>query len=213
MATGDAGNPALAADPKSLAGKLLRIDTTGKPRRATQTEHRGDRQAVSTHRAASASARTRGRGDRPWAATRCDLPRGAGQAARQRGVDVAGQTRRRRMRRHSAVLMVAASTAGNMQNLPLNPEGVITAKPTVSLQDKEGFGRLGGMAVLNRNYALAGTVNKSGGTPVSSDDRVVLISTTAATRAQAERTSQAAQGLLPGPQPASPPRSRPTPAA
>jgi hypothetical protein len=62
-----------------------------------------------------------------------------------------------------------------MQNLPLNPEGVITAKPTPSLQDKDGFGRLGAMAVLNPQYALAGTVNKTGGTPVSSDDRAVLI--------------------------------------
>jgi glucose/arabinose dehydrogenase len=73
------------------------------------------------------------------------------------------------------VLMVAASTAANLQNLPLNPEGVVTGKPTVSLADKDGYGRLGGMAVLNPTVALAGTVNKDGGQPVSSDDRAVLI--------------------------------------
>jgi hypothetical protein len=62
--------------------------------------------------------------------------------------------------------------------MPLTPEGVITSKPTISMQDKDGFGRLGGMAVLNPGYALAGTVNKDGGTPVSSDDRAVLITIT-----------------------------------
>ncbi|MFC5112313.1 hypothetical protein [Kibdelosporangium philippinense] len=46
----DAGNPALAADPKSLAGKLLRIDTTASREGQPRPEHRGDRQAVSTHR-------------------------------------------------------------------------------------------------------------------------------------------------------------------
>ncbi|MFC5112315.1 hypothetical protein [Kibdelosporangium philippinense] len=54
------------------------------------------------------------------------------------------------------------------------------------------------MAVLNPNYALAGTVNKSGGTPVSSDDRSCSSPPPQPTRAQAERTSQAAQGYFQG---------------
>ncbi|MFC5112251.1 hypothetical protein [Kibdelosporangium philippinense] len=174
------GNPALAADPKSLAGKLLRIDTTGKPAKGNPDPST----AVIASGFHAPGGICIGADARPWVTDRgpqrdaiYHVERASRSATR---VDVAGQTSVAGCVVTPAVLMVAASTAGNMQNLPLNPEGVITAKPTVSLQDKEGFGRLGGMAVLNPNYALAGTVNKSGGTPVSSDDRVVLISTTAA---------------------------------
>ncbi|GAB3907492.1 hypothetical protein GCM10029964_105780 [Kibdelosporangium lantanae] len=75
-----------------------------------------------------------------------------------------------------ALLTVATSTAGNMQNLPLNPEGVITGKPMVTMdQAPESFGKLGGIGVLSSSLAIVGTVNKDGGQPVSSDDRAFLM--------------------------------------
>jgi glucose/arabinose dehydrogenase len=176
LATGNAGNPALAADPKSLAGKLLRIDVQGKPAQ-------GNPDPSSPVVAAGLQAPGGiciGIDGRPWVTDRAadkdsiyrvdpgkPLGNPAWTWADKPGVAgcVVSPT----------VLMVATSTAGNLQNLPLNPEGVVTGKPTVSMADKDGFGRLGGMAVLNPTMALAGTVNKDGGTPVSSDDRAILI--------------------------------------
>ena len=39
----------------------------------------------------------------------------------------------------------------------------------------DGFGRLSGMDAVTDKIAMIGTVNKAGGTPVSSDDRVFLL--------------------------------------
>nr|WP_225953981.1 PQQ-dependent sugar dehydrogenase [Kibdelosporangium phytohabitans] len=176
VATGNAGNPALAADPKSLAGKLLRIDTAGKPAKGNPDPST----AVIASGFHAPGGICVGVDSRPWvtdrtpqqdAIHRVDPGKPLGNPAwrwtEKPGVAGCVVT--------PSLLMVATSVAGNMQNLPLNPDGVITAKPTVSMAEKEGFGRLGAMAVLNPSVALVGTVNKSGGTPISSDDRAVLI--------------------------------------
>jgi hypothetical protein len=177
LATGDAGNPALAADPKSLAGKLLRIDTQGKaaqgnPDPATPAIVAGlhnpggvclgpDGQPWVTDRAADKDSLfkiTPGKplGNPAWSWT--DRPGVAGCVVTP------------------SLLMVATSTAGNLQNLPLNPDGVITGKPLVTMdQPPESFGKLGGIGVLSSTLAIVGTVNKDGGQPVSSDDRAFLI--------------------------------------
>lgn len=176
VATGNAGDPALAADPKSLAGKLLRIDTAGKPAKGNPDPST----AVIAAGLQNPASICIGIDSRPWvtdrsaqedAIYRVDPGKPLGNPA-WRWPDkpgVAGCVVT------PSMLAVVTSTAGNLQILPLNPEGVITAKPTVSLAEKEGFGRLGAMAVLNSNLAMVGTVNKTGGTPVSSDDRVVLL--------------------------------------
>ena len=54
----------------------------------------------------------------------------------------------------------------------MTPEGAVSGKPTVSLDGKTGkppvtYGRLAGMSMINPQLAVAGTVNKDGGTPVS----------------------------------------------
>ncbi|MEV4318332.1 PQQ-dependent sugar dehydrogenase [Actinocrispum sp. NPDC049592] len=176
LATGNAGNPALAADPKSLAGKLLRIDTQGKPAQGNPDPG----SAVIASGFTAPAGICIGIDGRPWVTNRepdrdaiyridpgKPLANPAWNWPDKPGVAgcIVSPT----------VLMVATSTAGNLQNLPLNPEGVVTGKPTVSLDAKDGFGRLGGMAVLDPTLALAGTTNKDGGTPISSDDRAVLI--------------------------------------
>ncbi|MGH3492727.1 MAG: PQQ-dependent sugar dehydrogenase, partial [Sciscionella sp.] len=51
----------------------------------------------------------------------------------------------------------------------------VKGTPSATLQGKSGFGRLSALDSLDGRFALAGTVNKAGGTPVSSDDRVVVI--------------------------------------
>jgi glucose/arabinose dehydrogenase len=175
LATGDAGNPALAADPKSLAGKLLRLDVLGKAAPGNP-DPSSPVIAAGLH---SPGGLCLGSDGKPWvtdraaqdAIYRVEPGKALGNPAWSwpDKPGVAGCVV------SPTVLMVATSTTGNLQNLPLNPEGVVTGKPTVGLADKDGFGRLGGMAVVNATIALAGTVNKDGGTPVSSDDRAVLI--------------------------------------
>ena len=73
---------------------------------------------------------------------------------------------------------MATSKAGNLQNLPVTEEGAISGQPSVTMDGENGssFGRLTGMDVVNPDFVVAGTANKDGGEPVSSDDRVVLIS-------------------------------------
>ncbi|RSM40906.1 glucose dehydrogenase [Amycolatopsis balhimycina DSM 5908] len=184
VATGDAGNPDAAADPNSLAGKVLRIDTSGKaaagnPNGALAVaaglhapgglcaSADGGRVWV-TDRLADKDALYRVQAGQPLSTPAWTWPDKPGVAGCADFVDANGS------------LSVGTSLAGNLQNLPVTAEGAISGKPTVSLDGKTGkppstFGRLAGMSMINPQMAVAGTVNKDGGTPISSDDRVVLI--------------------------------------
>ena len=70
------------------------------------------------------------------------------------------------------------STVGNAQRLPIASDGSFSGKPEVTLEEDEGFGLLGGLDAVNDQVAVAGTVNKDGGKPVSSDDRAFVIAVT-----------------------------------
>ncbi|WP_328614241.1 PQQ-dependent sugar dehydrogenase [Amycolatopsis sp. NBC_00355] len=184
VATGDAGNPNAAADPSSLAGKVLRIDTSGK---AAAGNPNGAMAVASglhapgglcasadggrvwvTDRLADKDALYRIQSGRPLTAPAWTWPDKPGVAGCADFVDANGS------------VSVGTSLAGNLQNLPVTAEGAVSGKPTVSLDGKTGkppitYGRLAGISMINPQLAVAGTVNKDGGTPVSSDDRVVLI--------------------------------------
>jgi glucose/arabinose dehydrogenase len=185
VATGDAGDPAAAADPKSLAGKVLRIDTSGKAAAGNPNgslvfasglhapgglcaSADGGRLWV-TDRLADKDALYRVQPGQTLTAPAWTWPDKPGVAGCADFVDT------------SRWLSIGTSIAGNLQNLPVGPDGAVTGKPQVSLDGKTGqppetFGRLAGMSMINPQLAVAGTVNKDGGTPLSSDDRVVLIS-------------------------------------
>jgi hypothetical protein len=75
----------------------------------------------------------------------------------------------------SDTLWVVTARAGNLQNLPFAEDGSFSGKPEVLMAEEEGFGRMAGFDLLNDRLAVAGTVNKDGGVPVSSDDRAVLV--------------------------------------
>jgi glucose/arabinose dehydrogenase len=177
LATGDAGSATAAGDLSSLAGKVLRLDPTGQPAPGNPTAGSlvvasglrtpggvcsavdGSRMWV-TDRAANQDVLYQlefGRQLSAPAWTWPDRPGVAGCASSADGV------------------MVVMSTAGNAQRLPLAPDGSFSGKPEVTLDKDEGFGLLGGLDVVNDQIAIAGTVNKDGGTPVSSDDRAVVI--------------------------------------
>jgi glucose/arabinose dehydrogenase len=179
VATGDAGNPAAAADPNSLAGKVLRVDTSGNPAQgnpiassrvyATGLHSPGglcrstDSSRVwVTDRSATIDAlfRVQGGGsvgNPAW--TWPDRPGVAGCVDGDQSV------------------LVAASIAGNLQSLPISADGSVGGKPKVTMDGKTGptYGRLSGLNPIDTRYAVAGTVNRDGGRPVSSDDRVVIV--------------------------------------
>jgi len=176
VATGNAGHPRAAADPSSLAGKVLRIDTSGNPAPGNP----GDSRVIADGLHSPGGLCTSADGSRTWVTDRAgdadalyqvtpgdglgsavwtwpDKPGVAGCADATRGVTI------------------ATSIAGNLQFLPLDRRGSVTGEPTVALDGESGYGRLSGLSVLTPAVAVGGTVNRDGGSPVSSDDRVVLL--------------------------------------
>jgi glucose/arabinose dehydrogenase len=177
VATGNAGNSRAAADPKSLAGKVLRIDTSGKP--AAGNPKAGSPVIASglhspggicaapdgtriwvTDRGPDADTIHRVERGKPlgtpvWSWK--DKPGVAGCADAADGVSV------------------AMSRTGGLHGLEVDNQGSVTGKPQITGEGKTGYGRLGGMDLLTEDVAIAGTVNKDGGKPVSSDDRVVIL--------------------------------------
>lgn len=179
LVTGDAGTPAAAADPNSLAGKVLRVNTSGKPAEGNPDKtsaviasgaHSPGGVCSSmdgsrlwfTDRDATRDVLYRFEPGKPLGAPAWTWPDRPGVAGCISGDDGVG---------------VAMSTAANLQILAMAKDGTFKAKPQVLLADKEGFGRLSGLdLVAPDGTAIAGTANKvAGGTPVSSDDRALVI--------------------------------------
>jgi glucose/arabinose dehydrogenase len=178
LATGDAGNPTAATDQNSLAGKVLRINTAGKP---------ADGNPVATSPVVADGLHSPGGvcatadGARIWLTDRdptrdllyrLQLGKPLGQPAwswpDRPGVAGCLAT--------GPAVSVAATTAADLQVLPLAQDGVtFRGKPQVMLAGKDGFGRLSALDLINDRIAVAGTTNKEGGTPVSSDDRAIVI--------------------------------------
>lgn len=177
VATGDAGDPSAAKNVGSLAGKVLRIDTSGKaasgnPKEGSRVLARGlhtpggicasadGAQVWVTDRAPKADAihllDDDGLGAPVWSWK--DKPGVAGCFDKDGGI------------------VVATSTKPGTQNLDVDENGSVKGKPTVTLDgEDDGYGLLGGMDFINPTQAVVGTVNKDGGKPVSSDDRAVVI--------------------------------------
>ena len=178
VATGDAGNPAAANDPNSLAGKVLRIDGLGhaaagnpNPNSPVVVGGLHDPGGMCTAQDGSASwvtDQTSGAdqlyrltvgapqlGTPAW--TWPDKPGVAGCAA------------------FSDEVVIATVHKPGMQLLTLAKTGGFTGKPTNILDSGYNYGLVGGIDVVGGSTMLIGTVNKDGGKPVSSDDRAVLM--------------------------------------
>jgi len=179
VATGDAGDAASAANPNSLAGKVLRIDTAGNPAPGNPTA--GSRVYASGLHTPGGLCKSSD-GARIWVTDR-EPDRDAvykiqpGTSLSVPAWTWADKPGLAGCVDGSQLLLIGASIAGNIQNLPITPDGSVGGVPKATMDGKSGrsFGRLAGMDMLNSQYALAGTVNRDGGQPVSSDDRVVVV--------------------------------------
>ncbi|MPY80940.1 MAG: glucose dehydrogenase [Actinophytocola sp.] len=177
VATGDAGRQRAAANPESLAGKVLRIDSSGGPAPGNPTE--GSR-VIASGLHSPGGLCSSADGSRTWVTDRADDADALYEVTPGEGLNTAAWRWRTKPGVAGCVdagrgVTIATSIAGNLQFLPIDQRGAVTDKPTVALDGKNGYGRLSGMSVLTESIAVAGTVNKDGGTPVSSDDRVVLL--------------------------------------
>jgi hypothetical protein len=191
VATGDAGDPAAAADPHSLAGKVLRIDVNGAAAPGNPVPGSA---MIASGLADPGGVCSSADGSRAWVTDRAAaedvlyrLPsaRAAGPGSGAMTLSTPAWTWPDRpgvagCASFAASVMVATAVAGNIQSLAVNADGSFTGKPQVSLAGKAGFGRLSGLDIVNGASALGSTTNKAGGTPVSSDDRAVLIAGAAA---------------------------------
>ncbi|MFC6012924.1 PQQ-dependent sugar dehydrogenase [Nocardia lasii] len=167
--TGDAGNPGAAADPGSLGGKLLRLDSPSGGTNTPQVVASGigtagdicrdgkDGMWVTDRTAAEDRLQhlsTDGTLSVAW--TWPDRPGVGGCTATGDGVGVALS--------EAKALAVVTADPGTF---------AVTTAPTLIVQDK--YGKLLGATAGSDGAIWATTINKSGGTPGEFDDRVVRI--------------------------------------
>nr|WP_048876695.1 PQQ-dependent sugar dehydrogenase [Saccharomonospora saliphila] len=179
VATGDAGDPAAADDPDSLAGKVLRVDPSGAP--AEGNPRPGSPVYASGVHAPGGLCATDDN-SRVWVTDREPGRDAIYRLRAGEALSVPAWTWREApgvtgCADWDDVLVVAMSEGASVHNLPLNADGSVGGEPRVTMDGERGpdYGRFGSLASVTADVAVAGTVNKDGGAPVSSDDRVVLI--------------------------------------
>lgn len=179
VATGDAGKATAAADPASLAGKVLRIDPAGGPAKGNP---KADSAVYASGLHAPGGLCGTADGSRLWVTDQADEHDAVYRIEAGEDLSVPAWTWKDKpgvsgCADWTDMLAVSTEESGNMQNLPLTEDGSIGGEPRVTLDGEDGvtYGRLGSLAQVTGDVAVAGTVNKDGGEPISSDDRVVVI--------------------------------------
>ncbi|HET9254095.1 MAG TPA: PQQ-dependent sugar dehydrogenase [Pseudonocardiaceae bacterium] len=175
VATGDAGNPAAAADPASLAGKVLRIDTFGRPAPGNPG---GSKVLASglhspgglcvdpltnelwiTDQMSDHDLLHRTQPGQPLGRAVWSWPGGSGAAG---CVVMLGR------------IQVTFTSGAPIFALGIGPNGTFIGPPLrIPL---ERYGRIAAAALSPDGQAMwLGTVNKTGGKRISSDDRVFIL--------------------------------------
>ncbi|MEV0946202.1 PQQ-dependent sugar dehydrogenase [Rhodococcus sp. NPDC049939] len=171
--TGDAGNPAAAADPASLAGKLLKVTALSPASISAQPRPQVMLSGIGTAGGVCVDP-----GVAVWVTDRTPLDDrlqrvGADGSASSSpawtwperpgvgGCVAAGD-----------VVAVSLSTGEGMAVLAADPDtGTVTTAPNVIAQDR--YGQLGGAALGPDGIIWVSTVNKTAGEPGPTDDRVI----------------------------------------
>lgn len=170
VATGDAGG----ADPASLAGKLLRIDTRGRPARgylepASPVLSAGLRApgGICINPLDTTVWVTDRTGEQDALYLVVPGPLGPPAWTWPERPGVAGCV--------ATPDWVGVALSGSASFYVLRTAGAttFTGNPETYLTGDRGYGRLEALAVGPDQYVWAGTANKDGGTPKSSDDRAI----------------------------------------
>jgi glucose/arabinose dehydrogenase len=175
VATGNAGNPAAATDPQSLAGKVLRIDTSGRPdpRNAAGSQvlvsglHTPGGLCIDpitnelwiTDQKPAHHLLHRVQPGNPLGLASWTWPASRGAAG---CVVMLGR------------IQVAFSSGAPMFAVGIGPSGTFIGQPLdIPLQR---YGRVSAAALSPDGQMMwLGTVNKMGGTPITSDERVFVL--------------------------------------
>lgn len=175
VATGNAGSPDLAADPASLAGKVLRIDAFGQA--AAGNPVPGSPIVSSGLISPGGLCATR-EGSAYWV-----TDRGGDQGALYRvrpGQPLADPDWTWRDRpgvsdcvAAPGLVVVALTDASALYTMHPVPQGGFTGQPRKAMVDT--YGRFSAASLGPKGLLWLGTANKEGGSPVSSDDRVIRI--------------------------------------
>ena len=174
VATGDAGSAQLATDPRSLAGKVLRIDGFGHPA--------PDNPTPSSPVVTAGLAQPGGLCTAPGSGTYWVTDRGGERDSLYRtGPDqplspawswpekpgVAGCAVTR------SQVVVALSGASALYTLTPTAEGGFAGQPAKVLENS--YGRFSAATRSTSGLVWLGTSNKAGGRPIASDDRVLRL--------------------------------------
>jgi glucose/arabinose dehydrogenase len=175
VATGNAGSPANAANPSSLAGKVLRIDGFGRP---AQGNPNPSSPVVASGLASPGGLCGSADAGMYWVTdqggaqdslyrVQLGQPLGAPAWTWQDRPGVSGCVA------SSALVVVALNNASALFAMHPTPDGAFTGQPTKVLQNT--FGRFSAATLGQDGLVWLGTANKAGGRPIPSDDRVIRI--------------------------------------
>lgn len=175
VATGDTGNPAAATDPQSLAGKVLRIDTFGRP---DPRNSGGSKVLVSGLHAPGGLCLDPLVGEL-WITDREPAHDLLYRVAPGRPLGLASWTWPAQIGAAGCVVMlgriqVAFTSGAPMFAVGIGPGSTFVGQPVqIPLQR---YGRVSAAALSpDGQIMLLGTVNKTGGTPITSDERVFVL--------------------------------------
>jgi glucose/arabinose dehydrogenase len=175
VATGNAGDPAAAANPGSLAGKVLRIDGFGNPAPGNPDRNSPVIASGLTDPTGLCGTPALGsfwvtdRGDEQNALYRVQLGQPLGEPAwswpDQPGVAGCAAD--------PSTVVVALQDAAALYLLHTAPDGTFTGQPSKVLEDT--YGRFSTATLASDGLVWLGTANKAGGNPGPSDDRVLRL--------------------------------------
>ncbi|MGH3919702.1 MAG: PQQ-dependent sugar dehydrogenase [Pseudonocardiaceae bacterium] len=175
VATGDAGNPAAAGDPQSLAGKVLRIDTFGRP---DPRNSGGSKVLVSGLHAPGGLCIDPLVGEL-WITDRVPAHDLLHRVQPGRPLDLASWTWPARVGAAGCVVMLGRIQVAFTSGAPMFAVGIGPGRTFIGAPLEiplERYGRVSAAALSPDGQSVwLGTVNKTGGTPITSDERVFVL--------------------------------------